>query len=63
MVSVYAFFTDDPSLKPALVFSFSSVKSFEMNGNKLKRGCGWPILILKNVFVKTKINKRGKEDH
>ena len=44
MVIILTFFSNNPSLKPAEVYSFYSVKLFEANENKRKRGWGWPFL-------------------
>ena len=43
VVSVFAFYSDDPSSNPADVYSFSVKFVFEKNENKQKRGQGWPI--------------------
>ena len=40
MVSMLAFFSDDPTSNPTEVYSFFSVKIFEKN----KRGQGWAFL-------------------
>ena len=36
LVSVFAFYSDDPSLNPTEVYSFYSVKLFENNEHKQK---------------------------
>ena len=43
VVSVLAFYSDDPSLNPADAYSFSVQIVFEKNENKPKRGRVWPI--------------------
>ena len=43
VVSVLAFYSDEPSLNPTDAFSFSVKFVFEKNKNKQKRGRGWPI--------------------
>ena len=43
VVSVLAFYSDDPSSNPAEVYNFSVKIVIEKNKNKLKRGRGWPI--------------------
>ena len=43
VVSVLAFYSDEPSLNPTDAFSFSVKFVFEKNKNKEKRGRGWPI--------------------
>ena len=53
MVSVLAFYSVDPGLNPAEVYSFYSVKWFEMNKCKQNRGRRWPIY--KNCFRPIKL--------
>ena len=43
VVSVLAFYSDDPSSNPAEVYNFSVKIVIEKNENKQKRGRGWPI--------------------
>ena len=54
VVSVLAFYSDDPSLNPAEAYSFSVKWVFENNKNKEKRGRGWPILLNKSLNVGAK---------
>ena len=42
VVSVLAFYFDDPSSNPTEVYSFFFTIVFEKNKNKQKRGQGWP---------------------
>ena len=44
VVSVFAFYFDDPSLTPDEVCSFSLFNLLEKSENKLKRGRDWPNL-------------------
>ena len=46
MVSVLAFYYDDPSLYPTEYYSFYSVKLFEMNENYQKEAGDGPIKML-----------------
>ena len=41
MVSMIAFYSNDPSSNPVGVFSFYSLKLLEKNKNKQKRGWEW----------------------
>ena len=43
MVSVVAFYSNDPNPNPAEAISFSVNFVFDNNENKQKRGLGWPI--------------------
>ena len=45
VVSVLAFYSDDPSSNPAEVYNFSVKIVIEKNKNKQKRGWGWPIFL------------------
>ena len=45
MVSVLAFYSDDPRSNPAEVYNFSVKIFIEKNENKQKRGRGWPIFL------------------
>ena len=49
MVSMLAFYSDDPSSKPTDVYSFSVKFMFEKNENKQERGRDWPIKKRKEV--------------
>ena len=54
VVNVLTFYSDDSSSNPANVYSFSSVKLFEKNKNKQKRGWEWSnikIIFLKKIQV------------
>ena len=53
MVSMLAFYFDDPSSNPAEPKVFSVKFVFEKKENKEKRGRGWPIF---RVKCRTKIN-------
>ena len=44
VVSVLAFYSDNPSSNPAEANSFSLKCAFDKNENKQKRGRIWPIL-------------------
>ena len=45
VVSVLAFYSDNPSLNPAEAYSFSVKIVFEKTKNKQKIGRGWPIFL------------------
>ena len=45
VVSVLAFYSDDPSSNPAEAYNFSCKNVFEKNENKQKRGRGFHIKI------------------
>ena len=49
VVSVVAFYSDDPSSNPAEVYRFDSVNCLKITENKLERGWGWPIKKYQNA--------------
>ena len=51
VVSVLAFYSDNPSLNPAEAYSFSVKIVFEKTKNKQKIGRGWPIFYNLAIWV------------